>query len=197
VTERISQDRAEEVAELYRAEASGLFNRALVLTQADRRAAEDLVQQVFEASIKSWSSVGPRRDEDRRRWLFVVLRRRAIDRWRKDGRTLLEPDLLDAALETRITDDDETSILALSSVAIDQVWKAMKIMPPARYRVAYLAWQCGWTDPAIARFFGIAQSTVRAHRRDAAHQLRSLIVPLIDLDADDGQCKGGDDEGGR
>lgn len=180
MTERIPEDGAKEVAKLYRAEASGLFYRAFVLTQGDRRAAEDLVQEVFEASVKSWSSVGPLRDEDRRRWLFVVLRRRAIDRWRADGRTLLDPGLLNAALATQMTDDDETAIQALSSVAMDQVWKEMKIMPSARYGVAYLAWRCGWTDRAIADTFGIAQSTVRVHRRDAAHQLRSLIVPWMD-----------------
>jgi RNA polymerase sigma factor (sigma-70 family) len=190
VTERIPPDRAREVAKLYRAEASGLFNRALVLTQADQRAAEDLVQVVFEASIQSWSSVGPLSDEDRRRWLFVVLQRRAIDRWRADRRTLLEPAFLNAALATRITDDDETAIHALSSVTMDQVWKEMKIMPPARYRVAYLAWRCGWTDREIADTFRIAQSTVRAHRRSAAYQLRSLIIPLMDPKADDVQHEG-------
>lgn len=58
-------------------------------------------------------------------------------------------------------------------------------MPPARYRVAYLAWRCEYTDREIADTFGIAQSTVRVHRRNADYQLRSLIVPLMDPKADD------------
>jgi RNA polymerase sigma-70 factor (ECF subfamily) len=197
VTERIREDWANEVAKLYRAEASGLFNRAIVLTQGDRQAAEDLVQEAFEAAVKKWRSIGVREDEDRRRWLFVVLQNKTIDRWRADHRTQLDPELLDATLSMQTTDDDETAVQALNSVVIDQIWKEMKIMPPARYRVAYLAWRCGWTDRRIAKAFGIAKSTVRVHRRNAAHQLRSLIVPLMDPNADDVHREGGNDEGGR
>lgn len=198
MTECIPEDEAKEVAKLYRAEASGLFNQALVLAQGDRRAAEDLVQEAFVAAVKEWCIVGPRGDEDRRRWLFRVLRNKTIDRWRADRRTLLDPELLDAALSTQMTDDDETATQALSSVVIDQVWKEMKIMPPARYRVAYLAWRCGWTDREIADAFGIAETTVRVHRRNAAHQLRSLTVPLTDDPNFDHIQRGrGNDERGR
>lgn len=183
MTERIPEDGAEEVAELYRAEAKGLGWHALVLTQGDRQAAEDLVQEAFEVSVKKWCSVSTLTDEERRRWLFTVLQRRAIDRWRIDRRMVLDPRILDTALSTQMT-DDETAIQALNSVAIDRVWKEFKIMPPARYRVAYLAWQCRWTDRAIANALGITENTVRVHRHNAAHQLRSLI-------------EGGNDEGRR
>jgi len=175
VIERISEDKAKEVAKLYRAEASGLLHRALVLAQGDRRAAENLVQEAFEASVKQWCTVGPLPDQDRRRWLFKVLKRRAISHWRINRRILLDPELLDAALSTQMTDGDETAIQALDPVVIDQAWEEMKIMPPARYRVVYLAWQCGWTDREIADFFEIEESTVRVHRYNAVHQLRSLI----------------------
>jgi DNA-binding NarL/FixJ family response regulator len=58
------------------------------------------------------------------------------------------------------------------------------MMSPAQYRVAYLAWHCGWTDREIANALGIKESTVRVHRHNAIHQLRSLI-------------EGGNDEGRR
>lgn len=179
-------DRAvKDVEALFRAEAPALFRRARVLTRGDRHAAEDLVQEVFEAAaIKNWDTVGTLGDEDRRRWLSTVLLHKAVDRWRTEKRTLLDPCILDSELTSQTMDGDPAT-LALRSITVEQIWKEMKIMPPAQYRVAYLDWACGWTTREISGALGIAESTVRVHRRNAVQTLRSLVVSLIDYDADE------------
>lgn len=183
--ELITARTAKEVEDLFRAEAPALFKRARVLTRGDRDAAEDLVQEVFEAAaIENWGTVGPLGAEDRRRWLFRVLMHKAVDRWRKEKRMLLDPFILNSELTSQTTDGDPATMV-LDSIAVEQIWKEMKIMPPAQYRVAYLDWACGWTTREISGALGIAESTVRVHRRNAVQTLRRLLVSLIDDDADE------------
>lgn len=191
--EPITDRTAKEVEDLFRAEAPALFRRARVLTRGNRDAAEDLVQEVFEAAaIENWDEVGFLGNEDRRRWLFTVLKRKAVDRWRTDKWMLLDPFVLDSELTSQKMDGDPAT-LALSSITVERIWEEMKIMPPAQYRVAYLDWACGWTTREISDALGIAESTVRVHRRNAVQALRSLVVPLIDCDA----AETNDDKPGR
>lgn len=195
--EPITDRTAKEVADLFRAEAPALFRRARVLTRGDRDAAEDLVQEVFAAAaIENWDTVGALGDEDRRRWLFTVLMHKAVDRWRTEKRMLLDPFVLDSELTSQTMDGDPAT-LTLGSITIEQIWKEMKIMPPAQYRVAYLGWACGWTTREISGALGIAESTVRVHRRNAVQALRSLVVPLLDYDADEPTTTSVDEDGGR
>lgn len=182
-----------EVEDLYRTEAPALFRRARVLTRGNRHAAEDLVQEVFATSvIKDWDAVRVLGDEDRRRWLFKVLLHKSVDRWRNEKQTLLVPCVLDGELTSQIIYGDPAA-LALSSVSVEQIWKEMKIMPPAQYRVAYLSWGCGWTTREISDALEIAESTVRVHRHKAAQALRGFVVSLIHDVADEAD----DYEGGR
>lgn len=191
--EPITDRTAREVEDLFRAEAPALFRQAQVLTRGDRDAAEDLVQDVFAAAaIENWDTVGPLGNEDRRRWLFKVLVHKAVDRWRTEKRMLLDPFVLDSELTSQAMDGDPAN-LALDSITVEQIWKEMKIMPPAQYRVTYLDWACGWTTREISGALGIAESTVRVHRRNAVQALRSLVLPLIDYDTDEAN----DDKYGR
>ncbi|MGH3875332.1 MAG: LuxR C-terminal-related transcriptional regulator [Pseudonocardiaceae bacterium] len=97
---------------------------------------------------------------------------------------LLDPFVLDSELASQTVDGDPAT-LALGSITVEQIWKEMKIMPPAQYRVAYLDWACGWRTSEIASALGIAESTVRVHRRNAVQALRGLVVPLIAYDVDE------------
>ncbi|MGH3887655.1 MAG: RNA polymerase sigma factor [Pseudonocardiaceae bacterium] len=183
--EPITDRAAKEVEDLFRAEAPALFRRARVLTRGDRDAAEDLVQEVFEATVLgNWDTVCPLGDEDRRRWLFRVLMHKAVDRWRTEKRMVLDPFILDSELASQTMDGDPAT-LVLGSITVEQIWKEMKSMPPAQYRVAYLDWACGWTTREISGALGIAESTVRVHRHNAVQALRRLVVSLIDYDADE------------
>jgi RNA polymerase sigma-70 factor (ECF subfamily) len=173
---RISEQTAQEVAELYRVEASGLFGQAMVLSQGDHASAEDLVQRVFEAAALGWRAVRPLTTEERRRWLYVVLKRRAIDTWRSERRILLDSDLLDNFSKNDVT--DEVGEVVTEALSIDQLWKELRSLPPVRYRVAYLSWRCGWTAKEVAEALGMSPSTVRVHKHKAIlHLRRTALIP--------------------
>lgn len=75
------------VAALFRAEAENLFAFAwAALTQGAAETAQDLVQQTFQAAILAWAEVRERSAEGQRRWLYQVLKNKAIDDWRKQRR---------------------------------------------------------------------------------------------------------------
>lgn len=174
---RIPEETSSAVEKLYLAEYSRLFHHALVLTQGDRSGAEDLVQKVFEAAAAGWSGV-PGDAEGRRRWLFGVLRHKAVDLWREESRVLLEP--IDEDREAPSADEDPGTLVA-DSTSDEQLWKELKVMPHAQYRVVYLSWRCGWSTAEIAEALGIKASTVRVHKRNAVTQLRKLKLQNLDI----------------
>ena len=173
---------------------AALYRAALRFTRP-RSDAEDLVQEVFLAAAINWDTVNGLGDENRRRWLFGVLLHKAVDRWRTEQRTLLDPLILDRELTSQTIDGDPAT-LALSSICVEQIWKEMKIMPPAQYRVAYLSWACDWTTRKISDALGITESTVRVHRHNAVKALHSLVVSPIHDDVDEAGHRHGR-EGGR
>jgi RNA polymerase sigma-70 factor, ECF subfamily len=176
---RIPKWIASEVEKLYRSEYSALLNHARLLTQGDHDAAEDLVHEVFEAVASKWRAV-PLCEEQRRPWLFAVLRNKAMDRWRsREPQPLPQPELLGTE-EAYVADHDDSPELPVNPNTIEQLWKEMKSMSTAQYRVAYLDWVCGLSTREIADTLGIAQSTVRVHRHNAAKQLRNMLAVYRD-----------------
>ena len=160
---------AAEVEKLFRAEYSTLFNRARLLTQGDRFAAEHLVQQIFEDVARGFTTF-PRGDGDRRARMFTMLKNKAIDRWRQDSKMELSPDL--TAIGPATSDINDLATLVVTAETIAQLWKAMQSMPPAQYRVAYLDWECDYSTREIADVLEIKPETVRVHRFNAIRQLR-------------------------
>lgn len=111
-----------------------------MLTQGERGRAEDLVQKVFEAATDKWEDqLGPGSEEYRRKWLFRVLKKKAIDEWRAPRPTVVEPEQIDRELGARPSSLDTCDIV-LEDLERERLWKVLKIMPPARYRIAYLSW---------------------------------------------------------
>jgi RNA polymerase sigma-70 factor (ECF subfamily) len=188
------------VERLYLAESSKLFRYAQLLTQGDRSKAEDLVQKVFEAAATGWADV-PRDDEGRRRWLFRVLRNKAIDLWREESRIVLKSEPIDGDREASSADDP--CALVIGSISDEQLWKELKVMPPMQYQVAYLSWGCGWSTAEIAETLGIVAATVRVHKHNAVMQLRSMTLQNLDVaepqdkrNPEDEQRSGDEDETG-
>jgi DNA-directed RNA polymerase specialized sigma24 family protein len=76
----ISDEAADAVELLFMTEAAGLFRYAWTLPGASHSDAEDLVQVTFYAAAAQWERLlSQLDDESRRRWLYRVLRNKAID----------------------------------------------------------------------------------------------------------------------
>jgi RNA polymerase sigma-70 factor, ECF subfamily len=148
-----------------------------------RADAEDLVQLTFQVAALNWEyCLSQLAEESRRKWLYRVLRNKAIDRWRADEHIRLLPEVAEAPVAA----DQDTSRQALSRIALRKCWAAIRHMPPVRQRVAFLRWGEDWKPKEIAALLGVSQDTVRAHLKRARDELVVQIgpeVPFIDADA--------------
>jgi RNA polymerase sigma-70 factor (ECF subfamily) len=174
VCRRISPEAAKAVAVLFESEASSLFRRACTHPGVSRSAAEDLVQVTFQEAVINWE----RRlccldQESRRRWLYRILRNKAISQWRKDGSRQVPLDRLESAGGPW----EETYSNALFSITLQRCWQIISAMPETRQRVAFLKWGEDWSNAEIAEFLGIAESTVRGHLKKARGKLAAEIGP--------------------
>lgn len=191
----LSADQAAAVEKLYRDAASGLFFRALFLSQGNRAQAEDLTQEVFKAAITRWSTgrnpVGCLDYEDQTRWLYGVLNYKAADACRVGSREGPMPDL---DLDWPPAPHD-TAHQALCSIDLDRALKVMKRMPRVRHVVASLRLLSGLPTGEVAAMLGIEQSTVRWHVKKAREELSREVGPILpyvdDEPGDDGLPTGG------
>lgn len=187
---RIPAETAEAVARLFRAEGSGLFGYACTLPNVSRADAEDLVQVTFQAAAMAWEQQLRALDRgSRRRWLYRVLRNKAIDQWRIYGSRWSSSERIDRAPGP----SQETYRNALCSITLQRCWDRIRMMPEVRQRVAFLKWGEDWSSAEIAELMGISQSTVRAHLKLARDELMVAIRPQISF-ADSGDDT---DEGWR
>jgi RNA polymerase sigma-70 factor (ECF subfamily) len=182
---------AAEVEALVIRTADDLYRRALKNMQGDRPAAEDLVQEVFHAAVRSWGKIRPLPPDQQRAWLFAVLRNKFADHNRSCQR--LEPV---GDLPGSDSAADDVDRVALSRIVVERCWKVIKKMPPVRHRVAILRWGENWTPKEIAAALGMTQSTVRGHLKRARDQLAAevgpdlLVVDEFDQDPDTWQGEG-------
>jgi RNA polymerase sigma factor (sigma-70 family) len=179
---RISAETAAAVAEFFRAESRGLFGFACTLPNVGRFSAEDLVQMTFQVAAVEWEQTLCRLDQEtRRRWLYGVLRNKAIDQWRTVGSRWVLTELA----ENRPVPLQGTYHRALSSIVARRCWARIAKMPEVRQRVACLRWGEEWSSGEIAELLGISQSTVRAHLKAARDELAAEIGPEVPI-ADSG-----------
>lgn len=173
--EPISGEAAAAVERLFLAEADGLFGYACTLPGVSRSDAEDLVQVTFYAAAVEWDRrLRPADEESRRRWLYRVLRNKAIDQWRATTASRrVSPETVEAMpLAYQETHDE-----ALYSITLERCWDRITKMPEIRQRVAFLKWGEDWSSADIAAQLGITQSTVRAHLKRARDELAQEIGP--------------------
>jgi RNA polymerase sigma-70 factor (ECF subfamily) len=169
---------AAEVESLVIRVADDLYRRALRNMQGDRGAAEDLVQEVFHAAVRSWGAIRERSVDEQRAWLFAVLRNKFVDHSR--ARQRLEPAGDLPGVDHAADDVDQ---VALANIVIERCWKVIKRMPPVRHRVAVLRWGEGWTVKEIGAGLGMTASTVRGHLKRARDQLAAEVGPdLVVMD---------------
>jgi len=169
------------VERLYRGAAPRLYTRALFLAQGNRAQADDLQQQVFQAAIIGWETVSRMDSGKQMAWLHTVLRNKAADSWRANGR--------ESPFAEWIPDKPEPAQDpahdAQCSIAADKALKVIKEMPPVRHRVACLRLLYGLPTREVARMIGIAESTVRGHLKTARDELVNEVGPILLFEDDE------------
>ncbi|MEU6040589.1 sigma-70 family RNA polymerase sigma factor [Actinomadura sp. NPDC047616] len=167
-----------EIAALFRAEAENLFGFAwAALTQGDTETASDLVQQTFQAAVQAWAELRMRSPEGQRRWLYRVLKNKAIDEWRKRRRIHLVDEV--AVEDPHGEESLDVGRQVLSAAALQECWNVIAKMPPDRARVAFLHWAEDWSTREIADLLGISSSTVRGHLWKARTELLLRVGPQV------------------
>jgi RNA polymerase sigma factor (sigma-70 family) len=135
----------------------------------DRRLAEEAAQQAFVQAWRAASSFDPSRPLGP--WLRSIVRRTAVDIWRRERRH-----------QTR--NIDEVAPLDLPTVDppslddVDDVWRlrqAIDALPPASREVVQLAHLEQLTQPEIAERLGIPLGTVKSRTHSAYRQLAAAL----------------------
>ncbi len=139
-----------------------LFRMAYLLS-GDAHRAEDLVQQTFERTWRSWRSA---RQADPMAWARRILANLRIDMWRRTRRELLtgtSPEIADQAPGERSVD------------ARDAIVRALLTLPIKQRRVVVLRHLLEMSEDEVAAELGIPVGTVKSSASRALARLRDAM----------------------
>ncbi len=133
----------------------------------DRHEAEDLVQEAYRSAWKSRRTYQPDRSE--RAWLASILRRRAIDRWRRKP----APAVLsgDAPVEISVDGDDPTG-----QTYTDEMQHALNQLPHDLRETLLLVVVTELTHQEAADLLGVPLGTVLSRVSRARSRIRELLL---------------------
>jgi RNA polymerase sigma-70 factor (ECF subfamily) len=170
---RLTKEQRDDLLELFTRVSPDLARYAWTLRRPVGCEPDDLVQITFQEAARAWHTLGQRPPEDRRKWLYTVLRNKAVDEWRKTRRVDPTPD------DPRPGLPPDPAEVAEQSLALARCWAHIGGMSAKRQQIAFLAWQMEWRTPEIAAYLGIAQSTVRGHLHVVRQRLRADLGHLM------------------
>jgi RNA polymerase sigma-70 factor, ECF subfamily len=171
---KLTKGQREQVEALYQREADDLYKYACSISRGGRPEPQELLHRTFEDVVRAWRQVGLLGPDARRKWLRRVLKNKAIDEWRKPKVIALTADVPHPHSRS-----DDPAEHAEFGIALAACWGEIKQMPPMRQEVAFLVWGESWTPAQVAKYLGLADSTVRGHLREARKQLRTAVGPLV------------------
>ncbi|HZM40676.1 MAG TPA: RNA polymerase sigma factor [Acidimicrobiales bacterium] len=136
---------------------------------SDRRLAEEAVQQAF---VQAWRAASTfEADRPLGPWLRSIVRRTAVDVWRKERRH-------QARSFDEVPPGDLPSVEAPSIAAASDVWavrQAVDALPPASREVIRLAHMEHLTQPEIATRLDVPLGTVKSRTHTAYRQLAAAL----------------------
>ncbi|MEO3809553.1 sigma-70 family RNA polymerase sigma factor [Sphaerisporangium sp. B11E5] len=168
LAERFGQGDHAAFADMYDRFAAPMFAAALNLL-GDRELAADAVQQAFVQAWQAASSFDPSRSL--RPWLYAIVRRTAIDVYRRERRFSGTVSLDHVAHES--ASGDEQSLERLWTVWC--VREALERMSPDDRTVLYLAYFESLTQNEIAQRLGIPIGTVKSRVSRAQKRLLNTL----------------------
>ena len=173
VEERFAAGDETVLAEVFDAYAGPMLAVA-TSSLGDRRLAEEAVQQAFVQAWRAASSFDPARQLGP--WLRSIVRRTAVDAWRRERRH-----------QARNLDDVAQGDLPVTQPpsidAAADVWtlrQAIDALPPASRDVVRLAHLEQLTQPEIAERLGVPLGTVKSRTHSAYRQLAAALGPTVE-----------------
>jgi len=136
---------------------------------ADRRLAEEAVQQAFVHAWKARSNFDP--DRALGPWLRSIVRRTAVDAWRRERRHTVHS--LHEVAPSDLPSVDPPSIAAASDVWT--VRQAIDALPPTSREVVRLAHLEQLTQSEIAARLDVPLGTVKSRTHQAYRQLAAAL----------------------
>ncbi|MEN0111021.1 MAG: RNA polymerase sigma factor [Planctomycetota bacterium] len=136
----------------------------------DAHDAEEVVQDAFRSAWSSRARFDPKRGE--RAWLASILRRRAVDRWRRVGRTLPATSgdaVLDYAIEDRDPFDNEYT---------DRMQAALARLPDDMREALLLVVVGELTHQEAADELGAPLGTILSRVSRARRRLRESLLEI-------------------
>lgn len=141
----------------------------------DQALAEDAMQEAFAALWRSRASYEPRAGGVSA-WLLTVVRHRAIDVARRNGRHAGRRVGLDA-FEPRAAGEEVIDQVLQREQAVDAV-ALLERLPDAQREVVVLAYFGELTHTEIARRLNIPAGTVKGRMRLGLQKLRAQVAPV-------------------
>ena len=141
---------------------------------ADRRLAEEAVQQAFVQAWRASGSYDPERPLGP--WLRSIVRRTAVDAWRRERRH--QSHTLDD-----VAQGDLPTIAPPAIEDASDAWelrRALDRLPPTEREVVRLSHLEQLTHPEIADRLGIPIGTVKSRSHSAYAKLRAALSPTVE-----------------
>ncbi len=166
-TERAEAER--RLSTLHAEHSRPLLSYLIGLTNGERPAAEDLLQETM---IRAWKSLAavPAEHENARRWLFTVARNVAIDAIRMRRVRPSETPLLD--FTRLLTTADSTEMV----LAVDTLRSAIGGLSPAHRAILCELYFRGRTTVETADRLGVPVGTVKSRAHYALHIVRRALL---------------------
>ena len=162
------------LAELYAEHAASLLVIATRML-ADRRVAEEAVQQAF---VQAWRAA-PRFDPERplAPWLRSILRRTAVDAWRRERRH-------DARALDEVAPAELPTVVPRAIEDLSDTWdvrRALDRLAAPEREVVRLSHLEQLTHPEIAARLGIPVGTVKSRTHSAHGKLRAALSSAVEV----------------
>jgi RNA polymerase sigma factor (sigma-70 family) len=181
----------QQVTDLFRSTAPKLFREAQVGVGGNHGAAEELVQEVFQAFWSARDRICELAADEQRAWLFGTLRHKVVDQFRRTRHEIaVEPEEFKLTYQARSVPAATRQILV--GEVLDRCWRVIEQMPPTQQHVFWLRAH-EWKTAEIAEYLGITASTVRDHYRRGMQRLnrevgkgKEIFAALDDNELDEG-----------
>jgi RNA polymerase sigma factor (sigma-70 family) len=159
VRERVVAGDGTALAEVYEQYASFVYGLATRVI-GDRRAAEDVSQEVFVAFWERPAAFDPARGS-LRTWLGTLAHRRAVDHVRREEARRRRAER-EASRAVIAPDVEEVATALLTA---ERVRAALELLPPDQRRAIQLAYFGGKTYRQVAETLGIPEGTAKSRLR--------------------------------
>jgi DNA-directed RNA polymerase specialized sigma24 family protein len=141
LSKKIMPEHREEIENCFKSKSGAVYGFLFRFTRGDRELSEDVLQETFRKAAQNWHKLHDRTEQEREAWLIEVAFNTAADVFRRaETAREKQPQIRERYWPA------ETDVYrqAMTSIAIQRFIELIAAMPPARSRVAFLSWRCGW-----------------------------------------------------